>query len=229
MPLTTEHVQALTAKFAADDHEFNRGYTYIKEFAITTRLDEVDPSWQLKPVASYPRGDQAVVIVEMIVHGVSRVGTGMAQILTVTKVNDKGEAVVSEVNEAEKAAATDAMKRAARLFGIGRYLLNFPKNLTDATLLKWLDAPTTHATVPNRDATPHTGVNTQERPATPKNSKIRANDRWTAIIAGIKDMPHFEGQAQHAANAVKLLQKDGHITDDMTADEVIEFIRQEYA
>lgn len=153
MTLDPRHITRLNAQFPVDDHEFIRGFVYIKEFAITTRLDEVDPSWQLKPVACYQRDNQAIVIVELIVHGVSRIGTGMSAILS----NDKGE-----VNEAEKAAATDAMKRAARLFGIGRYILNFPKGLTDQTLPRWLDRPnasTSHTTVPNSSAATSTQEN----------------------------------------------------------------------
>lgn len=120
MTLTDEHVRLLTAQFDASDHEERDGRTYIREKAITDRLDEVDPSWTWELLGEPKHRDGVVVQAgRLTVHGVWRDGVGMESVRT-TKTG-------GEANEAEKSAATDALKRAARLFGIGRYLLDLGK------------------------------------------------------------------------------------------------------
>lgn len=120
MTLTHEDVQQLTAQFDASDHEEREGRTYIREGAITRRLDEVDPSWTWELLGQPVYRDGTVTVTgRLTVNGVWRDGVGMENIRTSKTGN--------EVNEAEKSAATDALKRAARLFGIGRYLLDLGK------------------------------------------------------------------------------------------------------
>lgn len=134
MTLTQEDVARLCAPFPASDHEFHRGNCYLKEQVIATRLDEIDPAWLLLYDETIVRGDKVTVVVSLTVNQVTRVGVGQADVLYM-KDSDK------EANEAEKSAATDAFKRAARMFGIGRYILNMPKNISDERGLgQWLKA-----------------------------------------------------------------------------------------
>lgn len=117
MALTPENVKALTAPFALREHYWRQGgkgreLVYIEEEAISTRLDSVDPAWELTVMGVWATREKEVAAhVRLTVCGVTRDGIGQAEV---------GGA------EAEKTAATDAFKRAARLFGIGRYLLNPP-------------------------------------------------------------------------------------------------------
>jgi hypothetical protein len=131
MALTQDQVKRLTAPFAYTDHEFNpRGYVYITEEAISARLDEVDPSWEFVVTDMVRDLTSATVTGRLTVGGVTREGVG-TQGIEYVKNGDaaKTDAVGSpiEAGEVRKGAATDAFKRAARLFGIGRYLLGAPK------------------------------------------------------------------------------------------------------
>jgi hypothetical protein len=121
--LSTADLAILRAPFALDDHEFLRGFVYLTEGAITTRIETVDPAWTLTIHNVYVRGSEAICHVTLTIKGVSRDGIGQHQI------TEKGA-------EAEKSAATDALKRAARLFGVGRYLLDFEGD--KAAFAKWL-------------------------------------------------------------------------------------------
>jgi hypothetical protein len=137
--LTADHVQALCRPFPLDEHEFRpEGFAYITEAAIASRLDEVDPNWALTVKELRDRSASATptvtVVVALTVCGVTRDGVGSSAV----EVGRDGR---RETNEAEKAAATDALRRAARLFGIGRYLLNAPRvqNPADRTAFaRWL-------------------------------------------------------------------------------------------
>lgn len=137
--LTSEHVDRLCKPFPLSEHEFRpEGFAYITEAAITTRLDEIDPNWSLTVKELRDRSASATptvtVVVALTVCGVTRDGVGSSAV----EVGRDGR---RETNEAEKAAATDALRRAARLFGIGRYLLNAPRvqNPADrAAFAQWL-------------------------------------------------------------------------------------------
>lgn len=137
MKLDNNDLTRLLAYFKASDHEFFNNYAYIREGAIATRLEEIDPEWQLEVIDIEQRDKQVFAHVRLMVKGVVRDGVGMQKI-TYNKAGD------SEVGEPEKSAVTDAFKRAARLFGIGRYLLDCPSRINDeAKMQKWLDNPTT--------------------------------------------------------------------------------------
>lgn len=127
MTLTSEHMSTLKAPFDIADHEWLQGNAYITESAITNRIEEVDPAWQFEILSTINRESQIVVTARMTVCNVSRDGIGMASIIM---KNDR------EMNEPEKSAATDALKRCARLFGVGRYLLDLPANVRDENGLR---------------------------------------------------------------------------------------------
>lgn len=154
MTLKREDLTALKAPFNANDHEFLNGMAYLNEFAVTSRIEEIDPAWSF--VIRRVKGRESVgtkseysvtVIADLTIKGVTRTGIGMGTTRTTKPYADKstGEMITGEANEAEKSAATDALKRAARLFGVGRYLLKLPRNISDVTamdawLKKMLDA-----------------------------------------------------------------------------------------
>jgi hypothetical protein len=114
MTLTAENLAILKRPFSRADHEFLQNFVYLTEEAITNRIEEVDPSWTFTIERADRIGDQSIVNATLTILDVSRTGVGMQ------KVNEKA-------GEPEKGAATDALKRCARLFGIGRYLLDAPK------------------------------------------------------------------------------------------------------
>ena len=136
MALSPEDVKALCAPFPFEDHEFTRGFAYITEQAITRRLDQVDPNWQFVILETVRDTTSASVTGRLIIADVSRDGVGTQTVEYMT-AEDKstGEKKVSldlagnprEAGEVRKGAATDALKRAARLFGVGRYILDAPK------------------------------------------------------------------------------------------------------
>lgn len=165
--MNIDDVSKLQSFFPVNDHEFLRGFTYITEGAITKRLDDVDPSWSFEVTSITARDGQITAIGHMTVCGVTRGNAGMSQIF----VKDG-----QEKNEPEKSAVTDALKRCARLFGIGRYLLDLPSSVNDsASLGRWLNsqnAPkTTPASAKTSDLQPQ-GTNTPKALEMPKKGDI---------------------------------------------------------
>lgn len=147
--LTKEDLTILKAPFKATEHEFLRGFVYITEFAIVTRIEDVDPAWQFEITALDSRpttgGKDQVQITctaALTINGVTRYGVGQAKAYETKPYTDKGTGetkLTEEANEAEKSAATDALKRAARLFGIGRYLLVLPDDIkNEGQLATWI-------------------------------------------------------------------------------------------
>jgi hypothetical protein len=135
--MTPDNVKDLTAPFEAGEHEFLRGMTYLTESAITRRLDEVDPTWSFRISLVEHRADKVVVYAAMTVCGVTRESNGMEASAYKQGVDRVPE---NEANYPEKAAVTDALKRCARLFGIGRYILDLPDSVKDMrALTTWLN------------------------------------------------------------------------------------------
>lgn len=234
--MTPFDVADLSRPFHLSEHEFlsARGsvFTYVAEYAVTMRLDEVDPCWQLRPVSTYQRGNQVVCILEMTIKGVTRVGTGESEIL----MSKDG---TREANEAEKSAATDALRRCARLFGVGRYLLNTPKSVTnEQTLAKWLQSlngANSHQTSPISNGTPQTHVNgapAQNARAQNGHDYIpKTAAEWRGVYDQIATFPYFAfdimdnpvnpaGAFEHAKNAVKKMFEAGTLKKDMTAHQI---------
>jgi hypothetical protein len=125
----------LCAPFAFEDHEFTRGFAYITEQAITRRLDSVDPSWDFIIIETVRDATSASATGRLTVCRVERDGVGTQSIeyssSTDKTTGEKKPALDAtgnprEAGEVRKGAATDALKRAARLFGVGRYILDAP-------------------------------------------------------------------------------------------------------
>jgi hypothetical protein len=164
--LTNEDLEILKKPFQPRFHRFHRGFAYVKEDAICERIEMIDPAWELQWQATDFRDGRAIVTVALTVAGVTRCGVGMADVVTKTRTDkDTGEVNEYEVTEPEKAAATDAFKRAARLFGIGRYLLNLPQGIDNENALrKWLIA---------NYAPDQVGSDTQQQPSPPPPTESR--------------------------------------------------------
>ncbi len=143
MPLTHDDVKVLESKFAPNDHEFLRGYCYITEGGVTRRLDSVDPSWEFVIVNIAHRSDTITVTARLTVKGVTRENTGM-QVIQSKDGKESGEP--------EKGATTDALKRCARLFGIGRYILDLPDTIKDNQSLARYLGGNTQQQSPKQDA-----------------------------------------------------------------------------
>jgi len=149
MTLTYEDALALRWPFKLDEHRFDMEWPYLTEGPIELRLDEVDPGWQwvirsieTREVVGSRNEFKVTVHGSLTIKGVTRDGVGQAMTRQgKQKTNSAtGEIYSDEVNSAEKSAATDALKRAARLFGVGRYLLVTQKagNKTRDQLWRWL-------------------------------------------------------------------------------------------
>ena len=152
MTLTYEDAIALRWPFRLDDHKFDTKYPYLTEVPIENRLDDVDPGWnwvihriETREVVGGQSEIKVTVHGSLTIKGVTRDGIGQA----VTRQSKEaktntatGEVYTDEINSAEKNAATDALKRAARLFGVGRYLLTTQKAgiKTRDQLERWLNA-----------------------------------------------------------------------------------------
>jgi hypothetical protein len=75
---------------------------YLQHTDVQDRLDQVDPTWTLEALREERVGDRVYVYLKMTVKGIARENVG-----------DGGD---------PKAAYSDALKRCAMLFGVGRYL-----------------------------------------------------------------------------------------------------------
>jgi hypothetical protein len=136
--ITREDVQKLKAPLPLEEgHEVREAtvgedwaqwLVYTEEDPVKERLDDVDPNWTWV-ITDKHYGDKFVTIYgTLTVLGVSRdcVGDG-----TTKKSEPSGDA--------EKGAATDALKRGARLFGVGLYLKNAPRITTDWVIIEKSD------------------------------------------------------------------------------------------
>lgn len=75
---------------------------YLQHTDVYTRLEETDPSWSCQVINEFSQGEIYVARMRMTLKGVSRENAGEG--------NDP------------KSAYSDALKRCAMLFGVGRYL-----------------------------------------------------------------------------------------------------------
>ncbi len=228
--LETSDVLILTKAFARGDHEFVRGFVYLSEDAITTRIEEVDPSWSFSVNRIEHLEGNAVCHATLIIKGVARDGIGMQQVL-------------EKAGEPSKGAATDALKRCARLFGIGRYLLNAPKE--GGAFDKWLsDLQRGGALQPQRQAPPGNVTQLQQPAAPPKVvngeqqgvlDEVFGKKADAAPTVGSLNMQRLYGLAKEAKvvgseagfNArIAKLKEEGTIRDASSEDAVIEALRK---
>ena len=165
MTLTTDDLIILRKPFQPRDHEFKGNFAYIDEAEMATRIEEVDPAWTLEIISNTIRADdvqtQAVCHARLTIKGVAKDGIGMQ-----TYNTGNGKLLATEL---EKGAATDAFRRAARLFGVGRYLLKAPSTVKDmATLTDWLIANFAKPANGKSEPTP------EPEPETPKQNPFKS-------------------------------------------------------
>jgi hypothetical protein len=203
--LTHEQVKELGRPFPLEAHEWRTGrnskdYVYITETAVILRLNEVDPSWTLvitdraereysttrkntKTGEMYTLGAHELAItVNLTVCGVTRYGVGMAEI-------------APDAAEADKSAVTDALKRAARLFGVGGYLLNDPPG--KAQFAQWLNTQNGRAV-----------VNAQAAPEPPRPRLVPSVER------DAPEPPAANGWTPEQANSFNLERKRLKVTEE---------------
>lgn len=149
--LSKEQIRQLAAPFSLPEHEFREGghgeyLVYITELPLITRLNDVDPAWELsiKETIILEQPDAPAVVNvfgELTICGVSRanVGTYAAKLQTTEydpvkkqRVRLDPPRVLPLDDNATKAAATDLLKRCARSFGCGGYLLAAPRLKADS-------------------------------------------------------------------------------------------------
>lgn len=120
--LTKEDIQVLRGSFAKDRlgvkvQSFNKERTramlvlYLQHTDVQDRLEQVDPAWTCEVINEERAGDTVYVRSRMTLKGVSRENVG-----------EGGD---------PKSAYSDALKRCAMLFGVGRYLYDSPTVWTE--------------------------------------------------------------------------------------------------
>lgn len=237
MALTNEDLQTLARPFRFADHSFLRGFVYLSEEAITARIEEVDTSWGWAILDSRVENNRSVYTGRLTINGVSKDGVGMQKI--------------DDVGESDKGASTDALKRAARLFGVGRYLLGAPKGSGDEAspaFKTWLAEQQKAAgvgvpTAAPANASPAPAERPQQGNVTDAADKFKATYSgkapvgrenkpvvrdWKTVFAAVRDFYAEEDDENAKAHwwngTVKKLEKDGVITDAMKDNEVIKAI-----
>jgi hypothetical protein len=239
--LTLDDLKTLQRPFALDEHEFNkRGFCYVKEYFVTKRLEEVDPAWQFEVIDVHRTGvgeQLAVVTARMTVNGVTRSSTGM-QAVEYTNVKDAQGKVTgkteTEAGEAEKGATTDALRRCARLFGVGRYILLMGDSVkNEKQLADWLKkhysatGNGTQAGQQQSQSTPSKPANAQQSPAGNGNQP-KPPVWWKHVIDTVKSLPHFGGQPKHVISALNKMIGAGEIMESWAASEVIAAVKAKY-
>ena len=136
--LNNENLNALEAPFPIEDQKIRwDGNVYLTELPVIKRLTSVDLNWEFKITStivtnySLTRPDCVTVSAELTICGITRAGVGSA-IADVTTKDKQGKElttpIIRALGEKElKGAATDALKRCARQFGVGAYILRTNK------------------------------------------------------------------------------------------------------
>lgn len=214
--LTQEQLDILKQPFEPRDVSFVRGFAYGTEDAIADRIEMVDPSWTFERLSIEARDKYVVATFRLTICGVWRDGVGMEKL--------------DSQADPDKSAATDALKRAARLFGIGRYFQGLPSSVKDdATYTKWYKtsvgtptqpAPQTPQNAPPASAPAPAVSNTPQ--AAENGGNGVANDivklHWNELIKGVKNHS-FNGvkpSGQEIANTINKMNNDENAFAGMT-------------
>ncbi len=163
--LQPKDVVMLNYPFQLHEHKFLQGKVYIREQAIAARLDKVDPNWQYMIVKNEVNGNSVITVAQLQIKGVIRSNTGSGSAL----FTDKPNMLSDNFGNAYKGAATDAFKRCARLFGVGRSLLSAP---SEQEFPRWLATSCRMATVSM--AVRRTGL-TPAGPSTSRTTSMRSS------------------------------------------------------
>jgi len=162
--LIHEDMAVLKAPFAAEEHSFDYdGRPFVEEKPVCERIEMVDPAWGMlvgEPVFQITEGHVSVKV-SLTIKGVTREDYGTRPIMAGKRVQ-----------ESVKGAVTNALRRAARRFGIGRYLLDAPNSVQSkgkdiTNLRRWLAELTGTPAKPQRQKQqpqPNDGKGPQQEP-----------------------------------------------------------------
>jgi len=105
---------------------FGEMIDYVETHAVIQRLnDAFDGQWSFEVLTQENNGSQVMVLGKLTAEGISKTQFGCSSITT----NSKTGEIVS-LGDDYKAAASDALKKSASLFGIGLHLYGADKNQT---------------------------------------------------------------------------------------------------
>ncbi len=143
--LTEQQIHDLAEPFYPSEHGWVNA-PYLLKSAIMQRLNQIDPAWSIsQPTVMYQSDEIVVLSANLTVCGITRAGVGTGIILrTKTDKTTKevlpieGFELLKSISKAWKAATSDLLPRAATNFGVGAYLRNVPKNLTQPMFNDWV-------------------------------------------------------------------------------------------
>jgi hypothetical protein len=93
---------------------FGNTLQYLESSTVIHRLNEVIPNWNFKVIEHFQEKDEVVVLGEMEIAGIVHQQFGCSKI---TKHKDTGAEI--SLGDDRKAAVSDAIKKAASMFGVG--------------------------------------------------------------------------------------------------------------
>jgi hypothetical protein len=103
---------------------FNRTLAYIEAPAVITRLnDAFDGAWSFDILEHHILQEEVLVLGRLTAEGITKTQFGSSQI---TRKKESGEII--SLGDDLKAAATDALKKAATLLGVGLHLYDEKNN-----------------------------------------------------------------------------------------------------
>lgn len=143
---TPDKSRLLETPFLSEEHGFLQGNPYILKDAIRQRLSKADPHWtNTKPSLEAITNDVVLMTGGLTLFGDTRYGMGTGVIISTKKDPKTGEVhpvepyqLARETAKAMKTAQSDLLPRCALEFGVGAYLKNKPKDVTQANFEGWL-------------------------------------------------------------------------------------------
>jgi hypothetical protein len=90
-----------------------KALSYVPTFAVVERLNEGCEAWAFEIVKHELVGDEMIVIGKLVADGVVKMAFGGASVAR------SREGLVVDLGDTAKAAASDALKKAASLLGVG--------------------------------------------------------------------------------------------------------------
>lgn len=190
--LTPADVEALRKPFPAEQIEFLRGYAYVREQAVNDRLTATDPSWSMVITSTEYRSAMHVVCVGyMVVKGVVRYGVGEQE--------NSQRGSKDYPLDAAKGAATDLLKRLARMFGVGLYLTELPDNVKDENSYRaWQGGNKQSRVIPMNQGTQQ-----------PQPEQQHGENKPREILVASGTVFHYTAKDGNQKPAMRLYDKDG--------------------
>lgn len=144
--LTPDKQRILEQPFLLEEHGFNQNNPYILKDAIRHRLSKVDPHWTNTPAQLVTITNDCVMMTGgLTLFGDTRFDVGTGLIISTKKDSKTGEVfpvepfqLARETSKAIKSATSDLLPRCAGQWGVGNYLKNKPKDVTQGNFADWL-------------------------------------------------------------------------------------------